>query len=444
MLIKLKTSLKNINYKLFIALLIMGLCPTIYTTIRVFWLGQLPGEWSFSIAGQLSWVNLIYEIINEAIILPLFYFVGKVLLDKKELTNRLKTGLIITLGVYLVLTLVTITCANPLLKLMATSPDIIDASATYIRIESIANIFSILSQFALVTLVTLGKDKQVYTLTGVKLVLCIIFDTFFVSTLKCSLNLGVNGIAITNIIVNLILFAVTLFLLYKQGVNVFNKEKLNFKWIKDFARIGGISGLESFVRNIFYMIMICRMVNVVGEQGTYWVANNFIWGWLLLPISQLGELIKQETSTNQDAVKNNSVGYFIITLGICLIWFITIPLYKPFMQYVLQFSDVDKLFTLVLILIGFYVLYAFQNVFDATFYGLGKTHYMLFESVVTNIIYYGICFILYVIGVFKPSLIGIALMFGIGNAFDSIVSFIAYAFLLKRNKINILDVEVNN
>lgn len=444
MLNKLKMSLKNINYKLFFALLVMGLCPTIYTTIRVFWLGQLPGEWSFSIAGQLSWVNLIYEIINEAIILPLFYFVGKVLLDKKELTNRLKTGLIITLGVYLVLTLVTITCANPLLKLMATSTNIIDASATYIRIESIANIFSILSQFALVTLVILGKDKQVYALTGVKLVLCVIFDTFFVSTLKCSLNLGINGIAITNIIVNLILFAVTLFLLYKQGVNVFNKEKLDFKWTKDFARIGGISGLESFVRNIFYMVMICRMVNVVGEQGTYWVANNFIWGWLLLPISQLGELIKQETSTNQAKVKNNSLGYFVITLGICLIWFITIPLYKPFMQHVLQFSDVDKLFTLVLILIGFYVLYAFQNVFDATFYGLGKTHYMLFESVLTNIIYYGFCFILYVTGVFKPSLIGIALMFGIGNAFDSIVSFIAYTFLLKRNKINILDVEVND
>lgn len=422
----------------------MGLCPTIYTTLRVFWLGQLPGEWSFSIAGQLSWVNLFYEIVNEAIILPLFYFVGKVLLDKKELTNRVKTGLIITLGIYLVLTLVIMTCANPLLKLMATSPDIIDASETYIRIESIANIFSILSQFALVALVTLGKDKQVYALTGVKLVLCIIFDTFLVSTLACSLNLGVNGIAISNIIVNAILFAVTLFLLYKEGVNVFNKEKLDFKWTKDFARIGGISGLESFVRNVFYMVMICRMVNVVGEQGTYWVANNFIWGWLLLPISQLGELIKQETSTNQTAVKNNSLGYFVITIGICLIWFITIPFYKPFMQHVLQFSDVNKLFTLVMVLIAFYVLYALQNIFDAIFYGLGKTHYMLFESVVTNVIYYGICFILYVTGVFNPSLIGIALMFGIGNAFDSIVSFAAYAFLLKKQNINILDVETNN
>ncbi len=54
MLMKIKNSLKGINYKLFLALLFMGLCPTIYTTIRVFWLGTLPGEWSFSIAGQLG------------------------------------------------------------------------------------------------------------------------------------------------------------------------------------------------------------------------------------------------------------------------------------------------------------------------------------------------------------------------------------------------------
>jgi hypothetical protein len=35
---------------------------------------------------------------------------------------------------------------------------------------------------------------------------------------------------------------------------------------------------------------------------------------MLLPILQLGELIKQETSTNKDAVKNNTLGYFMITL----------------------------------------------------------------------------------------------------------------------------------
>ena len=361
MFAKLKLSLKNINYKLFIALLVMGLCPTIYTTLRVFWLGELPGEWSFSIAGQLSWVNLLYEVINEAIILPLFYFIGKVILDKKEITNRIKTGLLLSFAVYFCLSIIIVIFAEDLLLLMAASPDIIEASVSYIRIEAIANIFIILFNFILVTLITLGKDKNVYILTVIKLILSVVIDTFLLSNLRVSLNLGVNGIAYSNIIVNLILFVLSIYILYKEGINLFNREKLTFSWIKEFLKVGGRSGLESFVRNLFYMLMISRMVNVVGEQGTYWVANNFIWGWLLLPVIQLGELIKQEVSTNKDAIKNNTLGYFFITACICLLWCITIPLYKPFMSNILNFSEVDKLFNLVMVLLVFYMCYAFQN-----------------------------------------------------------------------------------
>lgn len=434
-------SLKKINYKLFLSLLIMGLCPTIYTTVRVFFLGQLPGEWAFSIAGQLSWVNLLYEILNEAIILPLYFFMGKVITEKIEYENRIRTGLIISFCVYAVFSLLICIFTNPLLSVMATSKDIINESVAYIRIESVANIFILLSNFLMVCLVTLGKSKYVYFLTFAKLILSILFDTFFVSTLNISANLGVNGIGYSNIIVNIILFAISVILLSKEKINVFRKEKLSFSWAKDFIKIGGISGFESFVRNLAYMLMISRMVNMVNEQGTYWVANNFIWGWLLLPIIQLGELIKQEVSTDEKAVKNNTLGYFSITFIICAFWFITIPFWKSFMTNVLQFSDIDKLFNLVIVLVGFYVLYAIQNVFDSEFYGLGKTNYMLFESVVTNLIYYGTAFILYLTGKWTPSLIGIALLFGVGNAFDSIVSAGAYCFLLKKKKINIFEVE---
>lgn len=434
-------SLRHIHWKLFFALLVMGLCPTIYTTVRVFFLGQLPGDWAYSIAGQLSWVNLLYEIINEAIILPLFFFVGKVVDDRKEFTNRLKTGLLVSFGIYAVLAAVIMIFATPLLKLMATSTDILEASAAYIRIESVANIFGILFSFACVALVSIGRDKLVYILTGAKLVLCLISDTFLVSSLPFSAQLGVNGIGVSNIIVNACLFAVILIMLARLGYNVFNKEKLSFIWMKDFAKIGGISGTESFVRNVAYLLMVSRMVNMVGEQGTYWVANNFIWGWLLLPILQLGELIKQETSTDEKAVRNNSAGYFTITGAVCLLWVVLIPLYKPFMQHVLNFDDVDKLFRLVMVLLGFYVLFAIQNVFDATFYGRGKTNYMLFESVVTNAVYYGTFFILYLTGAWVPTLTGIALMFGIGNAFDSVVSAIAYVYFLKKEKIDLLAVE---
>ena len=39
---------------------------------------------------------------------------------------------------------------------------------------------------------------------------------------------------------------------------MFNKEKLSFVWMKEFAKIGGISGTESFVRNIAYILMVSR------------------------------------------------------------------------------------------------------------------------------------------------------------------------------------------
>ena len=156
---------------------------------------------------------------------------------------------------------------------------------------------------------------------------------------------------------------------------------------------------------------------------------------------QLGELIKQEVAIDKENIRKNSLGYFGITAIISALWLVSIPVWKPFMTHVLGFTDVDKLFELVLILVGFYVLYAIQNVFDSTFYGLGKTSYMLFESVVTNTIYYGAAFILYATGVWTPTLVGIALLFGIGNAFDSVVSLAAYAFLLKKERINLLRVE---
>ena len=124
---KLSSSLKNINFKLFLALLVLGLCPTVYTTVRVFFLGQLPGDWSFSIAGQLSWVNLLYEVVSEAIILPLFYFVGKVKQNRAAFSNRVRTGMLVSLGAYLVLSAAILLFAEPLLRLMAADESILDA-----------------------------------------------------------------------------------------------------------------------------------------------------------------------------------------------------------------------------------------------------------------------------------------------------------------------------
>lgn len=435
---KIFDSMKKINYRLLLALLLLGLIPTVYTTVRIFLIGQLPGDWGFNIASQLSWVNLLYEILQEALILPLFYFIGMAIKNRLDLENKFRTGIIFTGAIYSILSLLIVVFAVPLINIMAQDTSLINETATYIRLETVAAIFMTLVKFSLVTLVVINKDKYLYYLLGLQMILTVLVDVFFVSSLSFSLNLGVNGIAFSNIIVNLFLMVLVYFILRKEDINVFSKQKLNFGWIKDLFKIGGISGLESFVRNIAFMFMVIRMVNVVGEQGTFWVANNFIWGWLLLPVLQLGELVKRDCGESDSAIKDKTLGYFGITTIIVILWAISIPLWKPFLRDVLQLSNYTDVFNIALVSVGFYVLFAYNNVIDSIFYGIGKTKYMLFQSVIINSVFYGTLFVLYVTGVYQPTLMLIAIMFAAGIAFDSLLTYGMFIWMLRSKNIKLV------
>ena len=431
-------SMKKINYRLLLALLLLGLIPTVYTTVRIFLIGQLPGDWGFNIASQLSWVNLLYEILQEALILPLFYFIGMAIKNRLEFENKFRTGIIFTGAIYSILSILIVVFAVPLINIMAQDTALINETATYIRLETVAAIFMTLVKFSLVTLVVINKDKYLYYLLGLQMIVTVLVDVFFVSSLSFSLNLGVNGIAFSNIIVNLFLMVLVYFILRKEDINVFSKQKLNFGWIKDLFKIGGISGLESFVRNIAFMFMVIRMVNVVGEQGTFWVANNYIWGWLLLPVLQLGELVKRDCGENDSAIKDKTLGYFGITTIIVILWAISIPLWKPFLRDVLQLSNYTDVFNIALVSVGFYVLFAYNNVIDSIFYGIGKTKYMLFQSVIINSVFYGTLFVLYVTGVYQPTLMLIAIMFAAGIAFDSLLTYGMFIWMVRSKNIKLV------
>lgn len=137
-------ALKTVNYRLWLAILATMLLPTVYQTVRIYFLGDLPSDWGVNIASQLSWVNLFYEVVQEALILPLFFLLGKSLQNKEELANKVRTGLSVTVIIYTIVSLVIIACARPLVVFMAQNGELIDATVTYIRLETIAALFSTL------------------------------------------------------------------------------------------------------------------------------------------------------------------------------------------------------------------------------------------------------------------------------------------------------------
>lgn len=425
--------MKKLNGKMYSALILTALLPLIYTTFRIHLLGNLPSDWGFNIASQIGWLNIIYEVLQEAIILPLFFILGAAIDDKKEFSNRIKTGLIVSIILYAALSLMIAIKAESLLVIMGQKTELIDLSTKYIKLESMAIALSIAYKFISIIFILLNKQVWIYMTLGVQMLASISTDTLLVSSLPISKNMGVLGVATSNIIVNSLLICIMIGMLIKSKLIL--SGKLDFSWVKKWFMIGGISGIESLVRNLAFMFMVLKLVNLANEQGNFWVANSFIWGWILLPVLALGELIKSEVGKSKESYRTKIKVYMKTTLIIILIWLVTIPIWKFFIKDILNVGSYQVVYNIALISLPFYITFAINNVVDSIFYGLGRTDLMLWQSLIVNSIYYGGLFILYKNNMFNPNIYGIAIMFGAGILIDSIITLIMYWHLNKRDRL---------
>ena len=405
--------LKKINMKLFFVLVIQALIPSIYSTFRIYLLDSYPDASGINIASQQMWLGIIYEVFEEAIIAPLFFFFGNIrnndISNHKEIfINKVRSSMIIITLIYIIMALIINIFAGHLVTVMKQQTELYSQTTAYIRLESFANIAIILFHLVIIVHTALENYKSIFIITTVKMFLTIIFDILFVSQYPISLNIGVNGIAYNNIISNLLSVVLAIILLNKSGYNIFAKIKMHFLWNKKITSLNVISGLESFYRNLIYSIVLLRMINIVGEQGNYWVANSFFWAWLLIPINQIGTLIKTDLSKQH----NKSLKpYFVFTTIIVIIWIALIPFYKYFMKYVMNAQNLETVMYLIMILLPFYIFYAYYNIISNLLYAIGQIKYMLFQSFLVNTFLNIPYFLLYLKGVYKVTLLNITLRY---------------------------------
>lgn len=115
----------------------------------------------------------------------------------------------------------------------------------------------------------------------------------------------------------------------------------------------------------------------------------------------------------------------------------TIPLWESFVHNILGISNASEVIHLVMIMIGFYVVFALNNVIDSYFYGIGRTDLMLYQSLIVNTLFYGAAFVSYQQGLFVPTLNKVAIMFGLGIALDAAITWLLYGLIRKPSKTGI-------
>lgn len=426
--------IEKINVKLWLVLILSSLVPLAYTTTRIHFIGSMPDAWAFSIAAQVAWLNIGYEVINEALLLPLAFILGQVVMTKEAFQRRAAISLGVVVLIYAVVTVFVLVFTPQLVSAMQQQESLLVQTIEYIRLESVAIFVSSAYMFFNLVLILHNKRKALYSLLVIQTLLTILCDTLLVSQLSMSLQLGVTGIAITNIVVNSVLVVVSYKLLSLNGFTLFLRKETfsNNEWLKEWFKIGTRSGLESFVRNTAFVVMILQLMNQLQQAGTFWVANGFIWGWLLLPVLTLGQLVKQDAATNSGLTTQKVNRYLIVTCGIFLIWFVSAPLWEGFIHNVMGVGNAKEVVNLVYLMVGFYVIFALNNVIDSYFYGIGRTDLMLYQSLAVNTLFYGTAFVLYQLGWFVPTLDRVAIMFGLGIIFDALLTWGLYAMLRKQ------------
>ena len=409
---------------MYLALCLLALVPAIYQTVVTKLITSYANPGALDIVGQMEWFDLIDETICAFLIVPMYSVLSKAY--KKENFNRVvfKLGIIVV-SLYALFSLGTFFYGIHLVSYMNPSEIDIVAAYRYLSLETIAFMIGIIFSYASVVFLVIDKSRYMYAFLVAKILLALLADFALIP------NMGIDGIAISNIIANGIMgtLAVTMLILIKQlRPGKFNKDDVPH--LKDWGRVGLFAGGQQFLDNIIYALMIARMVNAVSKSGNYWVSNNFIWGWLLIPITCLAEIIRKDAGA--DGYKLKQINYYSITIFALVIWFSLIPTYNWFFGTVEGLDNPERIFEIVVKNLGFYVAYALSQIPDAIFVGMGKTKYNAITSLICNIGYYGIWFILYITNVVTMSMDMIIIMFGVGNVVHWVVSIIEEKIFLRR------------
>ncbi|MBQ7653189.1 MAG: hypothetical protein IJS93_02340 [Clostridia bacterium] len=418
--------LKLFDWKLFVSLVLLALVPAIIQTIETFVISTNVSTSGIDVIGQIEWFDLIDETIQAFLIIPLYSILNMVLnKDKERFGESVFKTFLIAVFLYTIFSIVVLIYSARLISFMNPAEVDISLINMYLSLSTIAFIIGIVVSFVNVVFVVIGKSKNVYMFLAAKTIVTIISDFLIIP------KFGVVGVAVSNISINIILSLVGLLILFLQKhIKVARFKKEDVAIIKNWARVGVFSGVQQFIANIVYALMIVKMVNLVSESGNYWVSNNFIWGWLLIPINALSEVIRKDCKDGYLRLKQSN--YYFITLFIVLLWAISIPLWKPFFQHVERLENYQRIFQIVIIAFPFYIPYAFQQIPDNIFVGLGKTKYNFINTCLINFVYYGIWYILYKTDSVTFEMNTIILMFGFGMVASYTVSIIEEkVFLIK-------------
>lgn len=429
------------DWRLYLFILLFLGLPNVYQVYRTAIIGTtLPDPGSLAIVSQWQFVGLVVEILQEAMVLAIFFYVGSQIRGgAKVRMDRAKTVLFVIFVASLAYSAGVFLFTDAFIDIIGTPEEIRDQTRSYLEVSVFSLPLTVLAAAIVVLFESLGMRRMVLAMALINVGLMFGMDMLFFGEAGPSLMADTTGVAWSTLLASLSLFLVGLALLFRAGGARarYLIQLPSFSGLRTYIRVGMWSGADSAIRNAAYFVMIIGLVNSigVGEMGGYYLFVQLMWGFLLVPILALAESAKALVANASGSTRNVrrlwTASMLITALILAAVWLPVLTLFGDVAGSMTE--DTETLgFAMVAfgILLFPYVMFAFNTVTDSVFYGMGRTAYMAAQSAITNGTVYLGAFALYASGMWMPTFEGIMWLFSCGIAVDTCLTLLFLRRLL--------------
>ena len=417
---KIKDCLKKVYTKEYLILIGIGLLPLLWKVLEIAFLSSFDN--ALKIIGQIALISILFKIFEESILNPLFKMLSpKEYKDDSKKYSAAKYLLLYYVLATIVFSLLLLVASNSILEISLVPKYIFEDTLKFVRIYILACGVGVVVKY-LYTFSLIDKDtKKLFFYLFIKSIVTTIL--FICLVPKFMLGMGVNGIAIAELIINIIALLYLMISFPKASIR---DVKIDYK---RYFKLFLLAFIETLIRNVIYYFVILVFLNKIDNQDLYFVSNEYIWSIMLVPVLAQSSLIKQ-TVSNDDKVSLKP--YFINSIVLNCYMAVLIPVAFLVFKYVYKLENYAEFFFVLLKLAPCYFIFVIDSVIESYFIASGKLHHVLVQSILTNVIVYLSALVLYLCGVWNITLNSIIVLFNLGVLISSIYTIVVY--LIDRKK----------
>ena len=200
------------DWGLFFSILLFFFIPSIYKSYSLYLIGNTPpGENTLAIVAQWQFVQVALEVLQEALVLPIFFYLGSQWQQgREEVFRRMKASLVIMALVLAPIVLLLLAGMPFFVEQAGTNETLRATTIDFLRVKTGALCLGIFNTGLVIVLESLRKGGYLLKLLALKLVLSVTFDSWFFGGYSFSLSLGVMGVAFSNLFTELAMLSVSI------------------------------------------------------------------------------------------------------------------------------------------------------------------------------------------------------------------------------------------